>query len=304
MKVFITGGTGFVGSHLTRELTRSGREVLVLTRSAKADRQLPEGASYVVGDPNLPGPWQEKAAECDTLINLAGASIFTYWSAKAKQIIRDSRVMTTRNLVDGLADRKGKETLLVSASAVGYYGSHDDDDVLDEQSPSGNDFLAELSRDWEAEAKRAEEFGIRVAICRFGIVLGKRGGALSKMVPAFKYGLGSALGSGKQWFSWIHEKDLARIILHVTEANNLSGAVNCTAPFPLRNKEMARLLARALHMPLIMPAAPGFLVRAVLGEFGNVLLKGQRVLPARLLSDGFQFHFPTMQEALEDLVGD
>jgi uncharacterized protein len=303
MKVFITGGTGFVGSHLTRELTASGGEVVVLTRSEKADRQLPAGASYVVGDPNFPGPWQEKAADCDTLINLAGASIFTYWSAKAKQTIRDSRVMTTRNLVDALADRKGKDTLLVSASAVGYYGAHDDDAMLDEESPAGNDFLGELSRDWEAEARRAEPFGVRVAICRFGIVLGKRGGALGKMVPAFKYGFGSALGSGKQWFSWIHEKDLARAVLYVTERNTLSGALNCTAPFPVTNKEMAKSLAQALHMPLIMPAAPGFLVRTVLGEFGNVLLKGQRVVPARLLSAGFQFQFPTMQEALQDLLG-
>jgi uncharacterized protein len=302
MKVFITGGTGFVGSTLTRELTGLGHEVILLTRSPAKERRLPRGAEFLVADPGKPGPWQQTVAQCEVVINLAGASIFTYWSARAKQIIRDSRIVTTRHLVDGLEARRGRETLLISASAVGYYGSREDDQLLDEDSPAGNDFLAELSRDWETEARRAESFGVRVACCRFGIVLGKRGGALAQMLPAFRTWLGSALGNGRQWFSWIHEKDLAAIMLFLIGRAGISGPVNCTAPFPVRNRELTEVLARALRKPLILPAAPGFLIRMVLGEFGDVLLKGQRVYPKRLLSEGFEFGFPALPEALADLI--
>jgi uncharacterized protein (TIGR01777 family) len=305
MKVFLTGGTGFVGSYMSRRLIETGHEVVILTRRERAAANMPPGVKYVVGDPGKPGPWQDRLAECDTVINLAGASIFTRWSSAARKVIVDSRMLTTRHVVDALAaaGRQGKETLLLSASAVGYYGGRQDDAILDETSPPGSDFLAEVGKMWEAEAARAERFGVRVALCRFGIVMGRGGGSLEKMVPPFKSGLGSPLGSGKQWFSWIHEEDLFRIMLFLAEKKHIAGPVNCTAPGPVRNEEMTRVLAKALHRPLIAPSVPAFMVKLMLGEFGNVILTGQRVIPKRLMNEGFQFQFPTLQEALADLLG-
>ena len=186
MKVLITGGTGFVGTHLSQELLRQGHEVLVLSRSPGRPAQLPEGAEVITGDPTQPGAWQEEVAQCDGVINLAGASIFTYWTGGAKQIIYDSRILTTRRLVEALAARSGRRTVLINASAVGYYGPRDDDLLVEEDGLPGSDFLARLAQDWEAEARRASEYSVRVVLCRFGIVLGKQGGALAKMLPSFR----------------------------------------------------------------------------------------------------------------------
>ena len=302
MKIFITGGTGFVGSYLTKGLARMGHEVSVLTRSARPGGDLPEGVSFVEGDPRKPGSWQERVAEHNAVINLAGASIFTLWTEKARRAIIDSRVDTTRNLVDSLASAP-KGIHLLSASAVGYYGGREDDAILDETSFPGDDFLARVGGRWEDEAGRARQYGARVVLCRFGIVLGADGGALAKMVPAFKYCVGSPLGGGKQWFPRIHQKDLLSIMLFLLEKTHITGPVNCTAPSPVRNKEMSEILAKVLHRPLFMPAVPGFVLRTMLGEFGDVLLKGQRAIPRKLLDEGFWFAFPTFKEALEDLMG-
>ena len=167
----------------------------------------------------------------------------------------------------------------------------------------GDGFLAEVGKVWEAEAKRAEQFGVRVVTCRFGVVLGRNGGALEKMVPAFRYWLGSPLGSGKQWFSWIHLEDILGIMSFLMENKELSGAVNATAPHPVRNKELTETLAKVLGRSLILPAVPSFVLRILLGEFGNVLLEGQRVIPRRLLDAGYRFRFATLEEALQDLIG-
>jgi uncharacterized protein (TIGR01777 family) len=303
MKVFLTGGTGFVGGYVSRRLAESGCEVVVLSRSERPGSRLPTGVALEAGDSTRPGAWQERIAECDAVINLAGASIFTRWTKEARKEIVESRILTTRHVVDALREgRQGKKTLLISASAVGFYGGRMDDALLEEESPAGSDFLAGLSREWEAEARAAESAGIRVVICRFGIVFGRRGGALEKMIPAFRRGLGSPIGSGKQWFSWVHVEDLFRIMAFLMEREGLSGVVNCTAPNPVTNEELTRALARALKRPLIAPSVPGFVVRMVLGEFGDVLLTGQRVAPKRLLEEGFQFQFPELNDALEDLV--
>ena len=302
MKVFITGGSGFVGTYLVRELTQRGHEVRVLTRKSRNDSRLPEGVTLVTGDPTRPGSWQEEAAECNAFVNLAGASIFTYWTVSAKQMIRDSRLHTTRHLVDAIRMGSDRPAVLVSTSAVGYYGPRDDDEMLDETTPPGNDFLACLARDWEREALRAAEGGVRVVLCRFGIVLGKSGGALAKMLPAFRKWLGSPLGSGRQWFPWIHQEDLANIVLFALERGGLEGPVNCVAPYPVRNREFTETLARTLNRSVILPAVPAFVLKVVLGEFGDVLLKGQRVHPTKLLSEGFEFHYPALQAALVDLV--
>jgi len=169
-------------------------------------------------------------------------------------------------------------------------------------SPGGNDFLASITREWEAAALEAERHGIRVLLCRFGIVLGSRGGALNQMVPLFKKGLGSPLGSGKQWFSWIHEQDLVNVYLFLLEQKNISGPINCTAPQPIRNREFTKTLGKTLGRPTFMPAVPGFVIKLKMGEFGSVLLNGQKVLPKRLLDMGFSFQFSNIDEALEDLL--
>lgn len=302
MKIFITGGTGFVGTILTQKLVMQAHEVTVLTRSTKnKDQVLPKGASFLEGDPTRAGSWQEKVAGHKAIINLAGYSIFKRWNYKTKKAIRDSRVLTTQNLVDALSDSKGKDTVLLSTSAVGYYGFCGDED-LDEGSPGGNDFLASITREWEAAALEAERHGIRVLLCRFGIVLGSRGGALNQMVPLFKKGLGSPLGGGKQWFSWIHEQDLVNVYLFLLEQKNISGPINCTAPQPVRNREFTKTLGKALGRPTFMPAVPGFVIKLKMGEFGSVLLNGQKVLPKRLLDMGFSFQFSNIDEALEDLL--
>jgi len=300
MKIFITGGSGFVGTTLTRELTDRGHKVTVLTRTIKGERTLPAGASFLEGDPTKSGRWQDHVADHDAFINLAGASIFSKWTEERKKEIRESRILTTKNLVQAMAARQGKETHLLSTSAVGYYGFHGDE-FLDETSLAGTDFLASLAADWETAARYAEQFGTRVVLCRFGVVLGRRGGALEKMASAFKYWMGSSLGSGKQWLSWIHERDLARIFLFLLDHKDMKGPINCTAPQPVRNRELTDILGKVLGKPTFLPPVTSFFVKMILGEFGNVLLKGQRVIPDKLLKNGFIFQFPTMEEALKDL---
>jgi uncharacterized protein len=302
MKIFMTGGTGFIGTSLVKALTQKGHKVTVLTRKIKGTGVLPQGAVYFEGDPTEAGPWQEKAArDHHVIINLAGASIFRRWTKKAKQEIRESRIRTTQNLVEALSLYRQEKTLLMNTSAVGFYGYCGDTD-LDEGSPPGNDFLASLVLDWESAAMQAAALGVRVLLLRFGIVLGHDGGALEKMISPFKWYLGSPLGSGEQWFSWIHEKDLTSIYLFLLDQKDISGPINCTAPHPVRNREMTKILGRAIGKPTLMPAVPAMMINLILGEFGAVLLKGQKVLPGRLLNFGFQFQFPSMMSALQDLL--
>jgi hypothetical protein len=302
MKIFMTGGTGFVGTTLARELTAKGHSVTVLMRKGEPARNLPPGAEALQGDPTVRGAWQERVPEHEVFINLAGASIFMRWTEEAKRVIRDSRILTTRHLVEAMAPRKGKETHLFSTSGAGYYGYHGDED-LTEESPPGTEFLAMLSRDWEAEALRAKDYGVRVALMRFGIVMGERGGMLGEVLPVFRMCLGAVLGSGSQWLSWIHEMDLARIFLFLVEENRtLDGPVNCTAPEPVRNHEFTKTLGGVLGVPTFLPPVPGFMLRLMKGEFGSVILKGQRVLPQKLLRAGFRFRYPTLQAALTDIL--
>ena len=296
MKIFMTGGTGFVGKTLAPALVRSGQEVTILTRAAKEEAS---GVSWVEGDPTQRGRWQDEVKEHEAVINLAGASIFTRWTEEAKKMIRDSRMITTRRLVEALEG--GRVKTFFSTSAIGYYGFHGDETLSEETSPGG-DFLALLAKDWEAEAKEAEKKGCRVVITRFGIVLGEKGGALGQMIPLFNKYLGGPLGSGKQWFSWIHIEDLVRAYLFLLEHPEISGPVNFTAPNPVRNKELSQSLGKILRRPAFLPA-PGFMLRLVLGEFGSILLEGQKVIPRKLLQAGFQFQYPEIAPALGQVVG-
>jgi hypothetical protein len=300
MKIFMTGGTGFVGTTLTRSLTENGHEVTILKRPSEKPAAIPAGASFLTGDPMVRGPWQSAVGRHDAVINLAGSSIFSRWTAESKRLLRESRLSTTRHLVEAMDTPRGGSMTLLSTSAVGFYGFHGDE-ILTEPDPAGTDFLARLAADWEAEAGQAQRFGARVVTCRFGIVIGRDGGALGLMVPIFKAWLGAPLGTGKQWFSWVHEADLARIFLFLLERSDIAGPVNCTAPAPVRNRELTRALGRALGVPTFLPPVPAFLLKLILGEFGSVILEGQRVIPAKLTAAGFAFHYPGIQEALDSV---
>jgi hypothetical protein len=302
MDVFVTGGTGFVGQSLCRHLTHAGHTVTVLSRRSGGCQELPRGVGCCVGDPQKPGPWQEEAARYQGFVNLAGASIFGKWSEEYKKLLRESRVRTTENLVEAIGRRQAdSRAVLVSASAVGYYGSREEEELV-ESSPPGDDFLARLCVAWEEAAEKAKDHGARVSRTRFGIVLGGGGGALEQMAPIFRKGLGGPLGSGKQWVSWIHRDDLARAVADCLDTDALEGPVNLTAPRPVRNKEMAKALGRALGKPAFLPA-PAFAVKLAMGEMASVLLGGQKVLPAKLQEAGFEFRFPDLDSALADLLG-
>jgi uncharacterized protein (TIGR01777 family) len=302
MKILITGGTGFVGTHLSSRLLQEGHGVTILTRSGRGSEKGPAGISYVQGDPTQKGPWQEAIQNHEVIINLAGASIFRRWSDKQKRVIRESRINTTSNIVAAMPSHPEKKTTLFSTSAVGYYGFCGDEERV-EDSPPGNDFLARLALAWEGEALKAKEKGARVVLTRFGIVLGEKGGALSQMIPAFKKYMGGPIGSGKQWFSWIHIQDLAEAFVFLMKSPRISGAVNLCSPNPVRNRDLAKALGRILHRPSFIPA-PGFILKWVLGEFGSVILEGQRVIPRRLLDSGFVFRYPDIDEALKAIVAE
>lgn len=300
MKIFITGGTGFLGSALTESLLAAGHSITILTRSAKS-REKESGVSFVEGNPQKKGKWQNEVKNNDCIINLAGASIFCRWSAANKKKIRDSRILTTRNLVEAINQHPGKGITLLNGSAVGYYGFRNGES-LDESGTPGSDFLAQLVQEWEAEALKAEQGDARVVLCRIGVILGRDGGALSRMLGIFKLGLGSPLGSGKQWFSWIALHDLVNIFLYLLDNKEISGPVNCTAPYPVTNKELTSALGKALHRPVFLPNAPSFVIKKVMGEFSDVFLQGQKVVPAKLQKSGFEFQYPYIDEALADLV--
>jgi len=236
----------------------------------------------------------------DTVINLAGKTIFNRWNDSYKKQIYDSRILTTRNLVQALP--MDKEVMLCSASGIGYYGNRGDD-ILKEYDSSGDDFLAGVSRDWEDEALRAREKGVRVVTTRFGVVLGKNGGAMEKMITAFRYFVGGPLGTGRQWFPWIHLHDLLAAMQFVLEHKEMDGPVNFCAPHPVQNNDFAKTMGRVLNRPAVMPT-PGFLLRLVLGEFGASLLFSQRAVPDKLLNHGFNFEYPEVEPAIRQIVSE
>ena len=302
MRILITGGTGFIGDSLTGLLAERGHEVTVLTRAVRKGYVLPRGASILQGNPTLAGPWQDGVADHDVVINLAGASIFSYWSQGNRQKILDSRLLTTRNVVHALASRKAGETHLLSISGVGYYGHHGDE-ILDEDSPPGDDFLAQVALQWEREALIAREHNVRVVICRLGHVLGRERGMLPKLVTAHRFRIGGTWGNGQQWLSWIHKQDLMETLLFLLEHREISGPINVTAPNPVRNRDMARLMNKALNRTLFIPSIPAFILKLTLGDFAGVFLNGQRALPRKLTAHGYRFRYPSMEEAFKDLLG-
>jgi uncharacterized protein (TIGR01777 family) len=300
MKVLVTGATGLIGRSLCQALTDGGHTVIGVSRSSRRPPDL-AAAEIHQWDPQT-GPIASSALESvDAVVNLAGEPIDSgRWSDEQKKLIRDSRVVTTRNLVNTLCSIERKPGVLVSGSAVGFYGDRGDEQ-LDEKSLAGRGFMTDVCVEWEGQAERAIECGIRVVEVRTGVVLSRDGGALKKMLMPFKLGIGGPLGSGKQWFPWIHIKDIVGIFQRAMVTPALLGPVNGVAPQPATNKEFTQELARALHRPAFLPV-PEAAMRVLVGEMADVLFGSQRVLPKAALESGYQFQFPALTEALADLV--
>jgi uncharacterized protein (TIGR01777 family) len=298
MRILITGATGFVGRHLSRFLLDAGHEIVATGTSKDHPLSGQPLFDYVSADTTQSGPWQAQVGNVAAVINLTGRTIFHRWTKSYKQQIIDSRVLTTRHLVDALP--KDKTTIFLSASAVGYYGNGGDA-VLPEDAPAGTDFLAGVSVNWEKEALRAAASKHRVVIMRFGVVLGANGGALAQMIPAYRKFAGGPLGSGRQWFSWIHIDDLKAAVAFSLATDALQGPVNFCAPGVVTSRDFARALGKALHRPAIMKV-PTFALRMAMGEMGSVLLNSQRVVPTRLQEAGFAFQYPQIDGALQNIL--
>lgn len=316
MKIVIAGATGFIGPPLCAELVGSGHQVTVVSRDAvKAQATLGKQVRSLAweekaGDAAASAPadeWKQAIAESDAVINLAGTPVAGQrWTPEYKKQILDSRVDTTRRLVDAARASERCPPVFLSASGIGYYGDRKDETVTEADAP-GNDFLADVCKAWEAEAQKAEALGVRVVRLRIGVVLG-HGGALEKMLHPlplplnpYKLGAGGPIGSGKQWLSWIHLDDVLGLITWAMTNAQVQGAVNMTAPNPRANADFAHALGHIFHRPTILPV-PAFALRALLGEFAETLLTGQKVLPAVAEQQGYRFRFPTLEPALQSLL--
>jgi uncharacterized protein (TIGR01777 family) len=291
MRVAVTGATGTLGSALAGALKSRGDAVTPLSRSTNWKQ------------PKTDPPPADTLRGCDAVVNLLGEQIAQRWSDAAKREIRDSRVLSTRNLVSALRELPEGERpkVLVSQSGVGWYGFRGDE-RLDESAPAGDDFIAQLSVEWEAEARRAEELGVRVVVNRTGMVLSDSGGALEKMLPFFKAGIGGPVAGGRQYIPWVHLDDVVGAILFELDTEAASGPVNLTAPEPVTNREFSKALGRALGRPAFAPV-PALAVRALYGEMANIVTTGQRAVPARLEGLGFRHRQPELEAALRDATG-
>ena len=297
MKIVISGASGLIGRRLLKNLSAAGHSIHVLSRHAGTN--LPPGVKLSTWDPVKNQPPEESLRDAAAVIHLAGEPVAQRWTARTRQLIRESRVMGTRNLVQAIEKLPGKPEALICASAIGYYGSRGDE-VLTETSAPASSYLAEVCQAWETEAQAAEALGVRVVRVRIGLVLDARGGALKRMLPPFRMGVGGKLGSGKQWMSWIHLEDLAAIFQFALD-HPVRGAFNGVAPYPLSNSEFTRALGQAVHRPAIFPV-PAFALKALFGEMSEILLASQRVAPAAVEAAGFRFRFPQLDAALRDLL--
>ncbi len=299
MRVVVTGATGFVGQVVVKQLLQAGCEVVILTRNvARAAISLGSSCKYFQWDDTNSLPPLEALDGSDGIINLMGETISKRWDEQQKKKIYNSRINGTRRLVEAIEQLAQKPKVFVSASAVGIYGNRGSEN-LDESSTLADDFLAKVCKDWENEANKARNHGLRVVLIRTGVVIGRNGGALEKMLPIFKLGAGGPVGSGSQYMSWIHIEDLANMYVEALKNENVKGALNGTAPYPATNSEFSKMLGKVLRRPAFMPA-PEFAMKLAFGEMSQILLEGQKVLPAKFKEQQFRFRYPTLEMALKE----
>ena len=318
MRIFITGGTGLIGSRLVEILVGRGDQILALTRDATAASRRnthdPDRVRWIEGDPGESGPWWDAIDGCDVAIHLAGENVFAKrWTAAVKREIRQSRVRSTELLASAIGRLASPPSVLIQGGAIGYYGARGDEELSESAAP-GDDFMADVCKAWEAAAAPLADQGTRVVLIRTGIVLDRDAGALKTMIPIFRWVPGGAApigsagasvmpGRGRQWMSWIHLEDLVGIILLAIDRPEASGPINGTAPNPVRNAEFSRALARVLHRPYLPIGPPDLVLRLVLGEVAEVVTEGQRVIPEVAQRLGYRFRFPELAGALDDLFG-
>jgi len=304
MTIVVAGATGLIGQRIVQRLVEAQNEVVVLTRNlSQRIRVNAASVRFVQWDARTPGDWCTQLGRADAVINLSGESIGRRrWTSAQKTRILSSRVNATNAIVDAIGASRRRPQVLVNASAVGFYGDAGDEDVL-ESHPSGNDFLADVCRQSESAARAAERYGLRVVLPRSAVVLDAHAGALKKFLLPFRLFVGGPLGSGRQWFPWIHLEDEVGAILFVIENPTMTGPVNVVAPELVTMREFSSALGRALRHPSWAPV-PAFLLKIALGEMSDMVLKGQRTIPRRLLDAGYRFRFPRLDEALLDLLKD
>ncbi len=297
MKIAISGGTGFVGKHLAQHFLSKGYSVYILTRSKRTSSE--KNLHYVqwLSESSNPASALEGV---DVVINLAGKTINTRWTEKAKKEIVDSRVESTKAIYSIINSLKQRPSVFINASAIGIYGTSVEQTFTETSTTKGTDFLAKTVEVWEKEANKMNELGVRTVLTRFGIVLGEEG-ALPKMVLPYKIFAGGPLGSGGQWVSWIHIGDLVHLIHHIIHTPKITGPVNAVAPNPVQMNQLGKTIAKKLQRPHWLPA-PSFALKAVLGEMSLLLLKGQRVLPEKALTSHYQFIYPSLDKALSDIL--
>ncbi len=300
MNILVAGGTGFIGTAITRYLAEQGHSITILGRSKSKSALQPPKTSVILSDIRKPGKWQDLIGDQETIINLTGISIFRIWTKQSKKAILESRIRSTQNLVQALQNRKCKCCSLLSISGVGYYGYHGDE-LIDETNGEGHDFLAQVAARWESVAKQGLSSGIRVVLCRLGHVLGKNGGILPKLATLSRLRLGSHWGNGMQWISWLHIYDLCRAFDYLINNPHLEGAVNITSPEPVRNKEFMKILNSCTRSKSILSHIPGWTLKSITGEFATVFLNGQRVIPERLAKQGFSFQYQNLTDAMKDI---
>jgi uncharacterized protein len=305
MKIAISGATGFVGSRLVERLHTEGHRILVLTRNTTfAQKVFPFQAfpnlEIISYTPGVSGIWQDSIAGCDGVVNLAGEPIAEgRWTPERKQEILNTRKLGTQKIVEAIAKANPQPSVLVNTSAIGYYGTSETAS-FDEDSASGNDFLAQVCQEWEAEASKVKDASVRLVILRFGIVLGN-GGALAKMITPFKLFAGGPIGSGQQWFSWIHLDDIVSLIIQALTKPTMEGVYNATAPQSVRMNDLSTTMGNVMNRPSWLPV-PGFAIEAILGDGAKVVLEGQQVLPKRTLESGFEFQYPNLPSALKQIL--
>lgn len=301
-KIIITGATGLIGQQLTIKLTDMGYKITIFTRNPdNAQKKLPNVHKVVKWEYDYVDEWLHELESVDAVIHLAGANLSTKrWNKEYKKLLYDSRIISTKKLIEAIKTVERKPKVFITASAIGYYGNRSDE-ILTEESEAGKDFLANLCNDWEKEAKNVEQFGVRSVQIRTGLALSRNEGALKQMLPAFKYFIGGPLGNGKQWYSWLHIEDIVNVYVKALESEILSGPINAVSPNPVTMKKFAKILGDVLHRPSFF-SVPKIILLPVIGQVAEVVTSSQRVVPEKLLNSSFKFKFEKLEDALRDIL--